>query len=449
MTGTLESDITGTNPTEDPLEITEPGEELITYGIPGLAKDPMAFSLDEDEELQNCQDRAKAYKAMGDDSDTLGAARTLILSLLSQVKITFQAPDDNPSPEANRLAELMNGMVNDMATPWTQVLEEICTAPFYGHSVSEMIFKIRNGPKADAMYSSKYSDQIFGLSDISPRAQVTIAEWVFDRGRAVGFWQEVEGEVGRLYVPLNKCIHVALWSGSRDPTGRSIYRSAKRSNKFRKIFEIWEGIGIERCLDGMPIFRVPPKMLKQTQTNIDNGNTALVKKLAEIGKKIRRDEFSALVVPSDKDERGNSTGFSFEVMTTGTDPGAASVVIERHRNAEALAALVSFLLLGAAGGGANRALSENHSEMLLLALASVLKSVCDALNRQLVAMLARLNGWDPYHLPVATYGKIKPIDFDKLVSSIPGLIASGALTATLDLENKIRQGYELDPIKEG
>ena len=65
----------------------------------------------------------------------VGASVRFFLNLIGKAKWTVQPADD--SPEAVRLAELVDDILHDMATPWPQVVRRSAMFRFWGFSIQE------------------------------------------------------------------------------------------------------------------------------------------------------------------------------------------------------------------------------------------------------------------------------------------------------------------------
>ena len=415
-------------------ERPEDGQGLgfATLGLTGIRRYGRRIDEEYDPRLRG-EKAVRVYREMGDTS-AVGGALLLIRSMLSQVELRWEPPEDAP-PEAEPIVEFFEGAWNDLDTPATDVLEEWFSVVQYGFSLAETTYKLRLGPDQDEpIFRSDHRDGLVGWLDFEPRSADSVEEWVWEDNRVVGFWQRVDGEPGTYFVPLAKCLHFTLFGGKRSPEGRSLLRSAVRPNWMRGLIEDIEAIGAERNLDGLPIARVPAQMMSPGAVPAEKANLA---KIVELVRKVRMDRMEGVVFPASEDPSGKKTGYDFGVLSTGVDPSKADPIIRRYRADELMALLCEFLALGTEPQG-SRALASSQTSTMALAMSSVLKRVFGAFNGQEVRRLGRLNDIPVELLPKLVPGVLEHQDLEVVGSFVNQLISVGAIQPDAALEEHLR-----------
>lgn len=400
------------------------------------------FGQRTDEEFDpRLRGRKAAFKfdEMSRNSHGIGGATLLIESLLSQVSLKFVVPDDCIDPSAAEpICDFYNSCLEDMKTPVPQVLAEWFSLIVHGFSLSETVYKIRFGDHEYPSFRSKHADGRVGWMDFLPLSQDSIDEWVWgETGDLIGLWQRVEGEHGRNYVPLAKCVHFVRPTAKRDPEGRSLLRNAFRPYFFRTAIEEYEAIGAERNLSGLPYMTVPPGLLTE------GGDPDELREWEEMVRRVRRDEQEGLILPAEEID-GGKTGYKFGVIATGVNPSEADPIIQRHERGELLAVLCEFLALGASSTG-SFALASSQTSTLSHALGALLRFVLGAFNAQEVPRLGRMNNFPTALLPTLQAGDIEDVDLGVIGAFLTASIGSGALTPDDNLEEHLRRVAHFPP----
>lgn len=385
---------------------------------------------------------AAKYDEMIANSPGLGGAMLLIQSLLSQVEITFEAPEDCPDPQAAEvIRQFYAECWRDLRTPQGEILGEWFSLVVHGFSLSEVVYKIRAGAHEHPTLRSLYCDGRIGWYDFEPRSQDSVTEWAWSGNELIGLWQHVEGETDEIYIPIAKCLHFRIPTAKRSPEGRSLLRSAHRSYHFRTVEEEYEGIGIERNLAGLPRMQLPAKLFT------DPSYASELEAWEQMVRRLRFDSQDGCVIPAER-EGGQETGYKLDTLQTGIDPSRAHEVIMRHRNDELLAVLSEFLALGSGPTG-SWALADSQIGTLAHALGAIINYVIDAFNQQEVPRLGRLNGFDPHLLPEMRAGDLESIDLAVLGQFLAATTGAGVLTPDEKLEEHVRRLSNLPPMDRG
>lgn len=388
---------------------------------------------------------ANVYREMSDNDATIGAVLFAVSMLIRQCEWRVQAVDD--SEEADLGKTFVEEVFDDMTTPLSSVMAEICSMFVYGFAPMEIVWKKRNGPEqTDGENRSKYDDGKIGLRAISLRAQPTIVRWLIDRedGTINGLVQQpIAGPM--VAIPIEKLLLFRTTEERNNPEGRSILRNAYRSWVFKKRIEEIEGVGIERDLAGLPVAYIPSEYF---DISADANQKAVLKNWQRMVTQVRRDQQEGILIPSDRDASGNLL-FDFKLMSTGgTRSFDTSKVIDRYKRDIATSVLADFIFLGQQAVG-SFALSSDKTALFATAVGAFLKSIADVFNRHLMPRLWSLNGLDMALMPTVVPGDLEKANLGELGQFLQSLTASGApLFPDRELENHLRSLAGLPPAPE-
>jgi hypothetical protein len=326
-------------------------------------------------------------------------------------------------------------------------MSEVATMLAYGHAPMEMVLKQRRGPgEADGRYRSQYSDNRYGIRKIALRAQHTIESWDWDEyGDLRGFWQYRWSEaLPPVYVPIERILMFRTKAVSGNPEGHSILRACYapwwRKNRTEEI----EAIGIERDLAGLPIYMAPADQLDPSTPDGARRHQDALRLVSSV----KRNAQEGLVIPSNRDEKGNLF-YDFKLLSSGgTRAINIDATIQRYDAAILGSTLSDFMKLGQGSSG-SWALSKDKTEMFSIALNVFLGSIADTLNRGLLPKLWAINGFDVEVMPKWVPGSIEPPDLGAIGSILTAMTTAGATLFPDDrLEDHIRSQSGFPPIPE-
>jgi hypothetical protein len=378
---------------------------------------------------------ANTYREMADNDPIVGGVIFAVSMLIRQCDWRFQAVDE--SEEADLGKAFAEEVFDDMTTPMSSVVAEICTMFVYGYAPMEIIWKKRGGmDAADGESRSKYDDNKIGIRAISLRAQPTITRWMIDAadGSINGLVQQpIAG--AQVAIPIEKMLLFRTTDERNNPEGRSILRNAYRPWMFKKRIEEIEGVGIERDLAGLPVAYIPSEYFDATA---DAQQKQTLKAWQRMVTQVRRDQQEGILIPSDRDASGNLL-FDFKLLSTGgTRSFDTSKVIDRYNRAIATSVLADFIFLGQQSVG-SFALSSDKTALFATALGSFLRSIADVFNRHLMPRLWKLNGLDMTLMPTIVPGDLERANLAELGGFLQQLTAAGApLFPDRELENHLR-----------
>lgn len=274
---------------------------------------------------------------------------------------------------------------------WSSHVEDMLSAIEFGWALGEIILE-------------KRADGRMWLRNIDPRGQETLDRWTFDNQHTDEVTEMIQRDPNTneiIPIPISKCVHVTFRGRKGNPEGHSILISLYWPYRQCRDFEIYEGIGIERDVGGMPIAELPEGDIGDT--DMDDLEEAL--------KGMRRDENEYLITPPGV--KVNPYGSSNKMYDIGA-------TIERKKKEILMRLFAQFLMLGMEKVG-TQALVQGSQDFFNLALGAVQEQVLDAWNNQLV----------PYLFAFNTFAGMT--DYPKLIWTPPGKLDISGIINTLNV----------------
>lgn len=382
---------------------------------------------------------AKVYREMMENHPIIGSALWVTELMLGRTKYRIEPAND--SPQAKEAADFCQTVIDDMDGGMRGLLSEMLTAAPYGWAWLEKQYKIRRGPEhMSPQLRSRYTDGKIGIRRIGLIGQDTLHEWIWDENdEIVGMVQQPPAPYsGMRTIPRSKSLHVRFKQSKNSPEGRSALRTAYTSYYYQKNFQFVESVGIERDLAGYPRMEVPPEVLESQ----DPATKAVLDSYFDLVRKIKRDEFEGIVVPSEDGPDGK-TGYRFGLVSSGgRRPADVDPVIKRLDSRIAMCLLAEFLVVGLDKTG-SFSLHSDKTSLYATAIGYYLDERDRQLNDEVFPDLMRLNGYAPELTPRCVHGDIEKTDLTVLGSFIASVVGSGVVTVDDRLEEWVREAAGL------
>jgi hypothetical protein len=376
----------------------------------GVASDTNpSWGLRQDEFIVQLRGRhgVKKYREMAENDPIIGAILTSMTMMLRSIEWRVEG-------KSNSAVEFVNSVMHGMDDKsWEEFVADVLTMLPYGFSLFEMV------PRRD-------SDGLIRMKKLAGRAQWTIDRFESkDNGDVLGVWQVAAQK--NVYIPYSKLLHFRTTSISSEPSGRSVLRSAYTSWRAQNNIKYFEGVGIERELNGLPVVRIPSEFMS---ADASDAQKALFNQMKVIARDVKRNEQGYIILPSDRfaDDDGKLTNnlmVEFDLIASrGTRDIDTGSTITRYQQEMAMSAMADFVMLGANERG-SFALSQSKSVLFLKALEGYADTIAAQLNRKLLPYLWELNGMNPDDMPKIARGRIAPVDLEELGQFIQRLALSG------------------------
>lgn len=393
-----------------------------TVGAPGTAiHGGFIVENEKDSRLTGTQ-KYVTYSNLLANTAIVAAGVRFFLNLVSKAGWKAEPADD--SPQAEELALLVEGVMEDMTTPWHRVVRRAAMYRFYGFSVQEWTAKQRE-------------DGVVGYQDIEPRAQATIERWDTDEtGTVLGMIQVSPQTQQELYLPRGKTIYAVDDALNDSPEGLGLFRHlAKPAAKLER-YEILEAWGFERDLRGTPVGRGPlAEMLKLVKAkHLTKADVAELKApIEQFIQNALKGKDTALFLDSapyratgEQQSPSGTPQWSVDLLqgSTNSQPEMAKA-IERLNREMARVLGVEQLLLGGDSAG-SFALSRDKTQNFGLIVDSTLREIRETMEADFLDPLFELNGWDPALKPSFRVDQVQFRDIEQLTGSLEAMAKAGA-----------------------
>lgn len=360
-------------------------------GRSGLRRFGMFVLDDVVQEMQSSQRAMQIYREMADNDATIGAMIFAVKTLCRSVKwYVSPASNDPVDVEAGKFLE---SCMNDMEVSWQDLIIEILSFLVYGWALEEIVYKQRLGPdQDDPSKRSRYNDGRIGWRKIALRAQPTLFGWIFAEdgsGDVIAMRQLSPPDFKMVDIPLSKCLLFRTETSRNNPEGRSILRNVVRIWKFKQNIEVIEGIGIERDLAGLPVVRIPAKVIIGKDS--DPEMRAVYEEYVSLATNVRRDAQEGIVLPSDVFEGTTVPMYDIELLNSGGSRQINTTEVVQRYNTQILSTILAdFIMLGHENVG-SRALAVSKVGVFTSAIEAFLDIIADVFNRVAIPKLFALN----------------------------------------------------------
>lgn len=360
----------------------------------------------------------------------VAAGLRYFLNLLAKPKWTVEAAklpgQDKASAEAEKLAEFVQAVMEDMVTPWPRLVRRAGVYRFHGFGIHEWTAKRR-------------LDGQIGMADVEVRPCHTILRWNVDAGGSVlGAYQTHPLQGNEIELPRSKCIYLVDDTLTDSPEGMGWFRHlvdpADRMATYLKL----EGYGFQRDLSGTPIGRAPIQAMNEAVTagriTQQQADAMLADIKAFVKMKAKSPDTSILLdsqmytsQSADGPQVTANPQWGLELLTgqqTSLDKINTSIVRIMHDMAYIIG--VESLLLGADGKG-SLALSKDKSTNLYQNLESTLNDMAAVFSADFVGPLWMLNGLPDELKPKLKPGAVAFQDVEQVCVSLRDMATAGAI----------------------
>jgi 2'-5' RNA ligase/phage gp29-like protein len=371
----------------------------------------------------------------------------VIATLLDAMTMPLVAAEFGTKPAGDTLQDKINAKfleecMHDMTDySWRQHVLDMLSMLSWGWSVSEIVFKRRDG--LFGTHPSKHNDGRIGLHILDPRGQETLYKWDMDEDFNVRSMVQKDPNNGELlHIPYWKMVHSTFRSKKRSPEGTSPLRTLYRAWYTRKNLEVIEAIGAERDAAGLPVIYLPYGANDTDKANAEN-----------LIRNVRQDEEAGLIIPAPPSvDATDNSKWRFELLSS---PGSKQYnirqIVSDLNKIILMRFFAQFLMLGMDHVG-SQALVEGSQDFFSLCLKSIQDELLETWNHQLVPLLFSLNpqmmtGASGY--PGIDWTAPGSKDVQKVISAVQGLITAQLVTPESSLEDYFRMMLDLPDRPEG
>lgn len=371
--------------------------------------------------------KIKLLEEMVKFDPTIGAFNNMYQSTASSVEWQVKPKDD--SDEAKKIADFINScLFEDLNHPFQDLITNALTAPLYGFSLIEPVYKVRNGFHNDKDKSSKFDDGLIGLSKLSSRYQGSIIRWIYDEtGRKISsVVQKNPNTFEWIEIPYNKLLHFRHRSFNNNPEGTSLYLNCVTPYLKKKKTSLNEDIRYERGFDGLLDIQAPAPLLDPTTKNPAYLQTQ--QWIKDTAQNIRSGTDVAIAHPEYIKVSIISSG-------DGNIPDADKIIEREDRNI-AVALLSDFFLISQKSG-ASSSLSQSKIKIFTKLVKEMLDEIQQVINFKLIPSLLEKNLMNAQLTPTIEYSEIGDLDLTNLMLFVQSADKSGLVPPTLAMCNAI------------
>ena len=372
-------------------------------------------------ELASHDARYRTFANILANTSIVAAGVRYYVNLIGGARWSFSPAQGQRTAQYAELLEAM--LTDDPETSWARIVRRAAMYRFYGFSVQEWT-------------ATRRGDGMLTLADVAPRAQVTIERWDTDeKGKMRGAIQESPQTHEPIYLPREKLLYVVDDTLEDSPEGYGLFRQLVAPAKRLSRYEQLEGFGFETDLRGIPIARAP---LTELAEKVERGDITeadrkrLEAPLADfVREHIKNPELgmlldSEVVRGTDDAERPSTTRMWDVELLQGSSTSFAenASAIERLNREIARILGVEQLLLGSDTG--SYALSKDKTHAFYLLVDGALTEIREAVEKDLVTALWRLNGWPVDMMPEIKTEAVSYIDVEQAAAALRDLAMAGA-----------------------
>ncbi len=379
-----------------------------------------------DPQLRGQQGR-KVIREMADNHPIIGGVLLSIEMMCRQVGYTVKPGTDDPQGE--EAAQLIEESLHDMEVTFEDKVGEIISGMLpYGFEPHEKNFKLRDGN------NSKYKDGKVGWEDWPIRGQETVRNWQWsdDNRRLLGLWQQGPPDNQLHFIPMEKMLLFRTSARKGNPEGHMLLRNAYVPYRFQKQIQLIEAIGIERDMAGLPFARIPASIINSTNAE----DVATYQAWQKVVTNMRRNEQDGLVLPSDRDDKGNLLYEVGLLNSGGQRQFDTDKIIARYDERIAISMLAGFILLGMENVGSH-ALGQTMSQLFTTSLGAFLASIVSVINDAAIPQLLALNGMPTDEPPTLEHGRIERMDFQAVAQALQLISAQNQRGAGIQLDTRL------------
>ena len=381
----------------------------------------------------------RTFDQMAEDQD-IQPALDVPNASICRVKWKVTIPEGYEDELEEEAAFLEQALFQDMEHPFEEFIAQAVSLRQYGFAPFEKVYRNRTYRSG-----SKFNDNKVGVRSLSLIDQHTVRGWKWDEetGRKLTHicqyitkpqgvdptqpWKMAEmGEDGKNYVsiPMKKVMNLRNKRKGNSPQGSSFLVGAWRAWRLKTSLEEFLAVGVVKDLQGLPIIEVPADVMA-----VDAPDEKKQEYLfwQNVIRNVHQNAQAGLVLPSDRDERGNPLYNLRTVEAGGQKAYDVLSIIEFYRKSILTALFAQQLVLGQDGSG-SYSLSESMAGVTGLSVETTLREIEQALNHDLVPQLFALNGVQKQVLPRITYGDVLPVDLETLSKFIQRVSAVGLMS---------------------
>lgn len=387
----------------------------------------------------------KTYKKMQYHS-AISSCLNLYDNVISKVVWNVKPPQDATEEELQQ-TKFIEECLQDMDIPLRQVIKDALSSNIYGFACLEKVFKQRTAN------NSLFNDGKIGIKKLALIHQETIKRFLTSESgsEVIGVEQDLSGwntlyrkPINNPKLPRSKYVHIVAGRSRNDPYGKSPLRDVFIAWKFLSVIEELEAQSVAKDMSNLPMLKVPSQFMSPDASPEQKQQYEMFKNII---RNVNVNQQSGIVLPSDVNPETRQALFSFELIKSSSQGKSIDTepIKQYYLNQIYTALSADVLILGQSGGG-SYALGSIKNSLTSSAIEAMLDGIVEALNRDLIMHLYKLNGFNPARACSLDYENFHTPDLDVVSRFIQRTKAVSALPMTHDVVNYVLGTIGLDPI---
>ena len=391
----------------------------------------------------------KTFKQMSYHS-AINAALTLyeVMALKANWKVTAPA---NATPEEIKRTEFIKECMQDMEHSWEDFIRDVLSMNVYGFAIHEKVYR-----KRYTSNGSMYNDGLIGWQKLPIRSQESISRFVpsEDGNDIVGVQQSMYGVTDSRYfdskqvfpqpLPMKKVMHFKVGRHRGDPYGKSPLRDAYLAWRYLTVLEDIEATGVAKDLQGIPVLTLPPQMMAADAPADQKAAYAYFQNCMV---NLQNNQQASIILPALFDSETKQPLIKLELLRNEGKKNFDTVQVKEYYKNLILTSLFADVLIMGQGKTGSFALGSIKTTLIGNVIESMLKTIRDVVNRDLIRQTYQLNGWDTARACTVDYDNLEPIDLESLSKYVQRISSVGMMVKDVETINRIRSIMGVDPVE--
>ena len=391
---------------------------------------------------------AKTFKKMTYNT-AINSSLTLYENLISKVNWRVVPPQEATEEEKNQ-TKFINECLEDMDTPFRQVIKDCLSSNVYGFAVLEKVFRRRNKNSG-----SIYSDNKIALKKLALRNAESIEKFIFDEegNEILGVKQTIVGGNYSRYVaragtqvviPRSKLMHVVTGRNYGDPYGKSPLRDVYVAWRYMEVLSELEAVSVQKDLSGIPVIKIPASYLS---ADASPEQKAIYQNFCNMGRNLQVGSQTVVVLPSNVDEATRTP--LFDVSLLSNEGGKKNFDLNEIKNFyqnQIYTGLSSDVLILGSNGVGSFALGQIKNSLTGSAVESMLDNIVDSFNRDVIRHLYELNGFDVTRACKLDYENLHSTDLETTSKYYQRIASVGLIEKDRAVLNAVRTSIGIDAL---
>lgn len=383
---------------------------------------------------------------------TVAASLSMYDTIISRATWSFKPPEDATKQELKQ-CRIVQEMMGDMDQSWGEFIRDVLSMNTFGFSVHEKVFRKRTFEDG-----SMYNDGYIGWKKLPIRAQESIEKFLFsdDGNEITGVKQNLTNlmdpynrykgrTTSEIILPREKFLHFRAGKHRGDPFGKSPLRDAYIAWRFITNLEELEATGVSKDLVGLPILYLPAQYMSKEATP----DQVVIRSYYENAmRNLQQNQQSALILPNAYDPDTKQPLFKLDLLSVDGKKNFDITKIKEYYKNLIMTALSSEILIMGQSEVGSFALGSIKNSMSGAMAASMLKSIAEVIDRDLIRHTYKVNKWDISRRGTLDFDNLSEVDLESISKYFQRVASVGLLEVDREALNTVRTAIGMDALPE-